>query len=52
MNSYEKFQNGVKTLKTTGSDLLISALKAEGVDVVFGIAGDHILHILDNHVYA
>ena len=47
MNSYEKFQNGVKTLKTTGSHLLISALKAEGVDVVFGIAGDHILHILD-----
>ena len=33
--------------KTTGSDLLIRALQAEGVDTVFGIAGDHILHMLD-----
>ncbi|MDA0231935.1 MAG: thiamine pyrophosphate-binding protein [Chloroflexi bacterium] len=33
--------------KVTGSDLLIRALKAEGVDTVFGIAGDHILHMLD-----
>jgi len=33
--------------KTTGSDLLIRALRAEGVDTVFGIAGDHILHMLD-----
>lgn len=33
--------------KVTGSDLLIKALKAEGVDTVFGIAGDHILHMLD-----
>ncbi len=33
--------------KTTGSHLLIDALKAEGVDTVFGIAGDHILHLLD-----
>ena len=32
---------------TTGSHLLIDALKAEGVDTVFGIAGDHILHLLD-----
>ena len=28
--------------KTTGSDLLIRALQVEGVDTVFGIAGDHI----------
>ena len=34
-------------VKTTGSHLLIDALKAEGVDTVFGIAGDHILHLLD-----
>lgn len=33
--------------KVTGSDLLIKALQAEGVDTVFGIAGDHILHMLD-----
>jgi|TARA_B100000959_G_C14993971_1_gene629267 acetolactate synthase-1/2/3 large subunit len=33
--------------KTTGSDLLIRALRAESVDTVFGIAGDHILHMLD-----
>ena len=33
--------------KTTGSDLLIRALRSEGVDTVFGIAGDHILHMLD-----
>ncbi len=33
--------------KVTGSDLLIRSLKAEGVDTVFGIAGDHILHMLD-----
>ena len=33
--------------KTTGSHLLINALQAEGVDTVFGIAGDHILHLLD-----
>ncbi len=33
--------------KVTGSDLLIKALKAEGVDTVFGIAGDHILDMLD-----
>lgn len=34
-------------VNTTGSHLLIDALKAEGVDTVFGIAGDHILHLLD-----
>ena len=33
--------------KTTGSDLLINALKSEGVDTLFGIAGDHILDMLD-----
>ena len=33
--------------KTTGSDLLVRALRAEGVDTVFGVAGDHILHMLD-----
>ena len=33
--------------KTTGSDLLIRDLRAEGVDTVFGVAGDHILHMLD-----
>ena len=33
--------------KTTGSELLIRALQAEGVDTVFGVAGDHMLHLLD-----
>lgn len=31
----------------TGSDLLVKSLLAEGVDTLFGIAGDHILHMLD-----
>ena len=31
----------------TGSDLLVRSLQAEGVDTLFGIAGDHILHMLD-----
>ena len=31
----------------TGSDLLVASLRAEGVDTLFGIAGDHILHMLD-----
>ena len=31
----------------TGSDLLVASLQAEGVDTLFGIAGDHILHMLD-----
>ena len=36
------------TSKTvTGSDLLVASLQAEGVDTLFGIAGDHILHMLD-----
>ena len=30
-----------------GSDLLVTSLQAEGVDTLFGIAGDHILHMLD-----
>ena len=34
--------------KTTGSELLIRALRAEGVDTVFGVAGDHVLHMLDS----
>ena len=33
--------------KLTGSDLLNLSLKAEGVDTLFGIAGDHILDMLD-----
>ncbi len=33
--------------KVTGSDIIVQALRWEGVDVVFGIAGDHILHLLD-----
>ena len=33
--------------KLTGSDLIIKCLKMYGVDTIFGIAGDHILHLLD-----
>ncbi|MFW6195168.1 MAG: thiamine pyrophosphate-binding protein, partial [Chloroflexota bacterium] len=33
--------------KITGSHLVVKALQAEGVDTVFGIAGDHFLHLLD-----
>ncbi len=33
--------------KITGSHLLVKSLKSHGVDTVFGIAGDHILHLLD-----
>ncbi len=33
--------------KITGSDLIIKCLKMYGVDTIFGIAGDHILHLLD-----
>ncbi len=36
--------------KLTGSDLLNMSLKAEGVDTLFGIAGDHILDMLDRMV--
>ncbi|MAU55719.1 MAG: hypothetical protein CL899_02100 [Dehalococcoidia bacterium] len=33
--------------KISGSDLIIKSLKMYGVDTIFGIAGDHILHLLD-----
>jgi acetolactate synthase-1/2/3 large subunit len=33
--------------KVTGSHLIVKSLQAEGVDTVFGIAGDHFLHLLD-----
>ena len=33
--------------KLTGSDLIIKCLKMYDVDTIFGIAGDHILHLLD-----
>ena len=33
--------------KLTGSHLIARSLRAEGVDTLFGIAGDHILHLLD-----
>ena len=33
--------------KITGSDLIIKCLKMYEVDTIFGIAGDHILHLLD-----
>jgi len=33
--------------KVTGSDLIIKSLKMYEVDTIFGIAGDHILHLLD-----
>ncbi len=36
--------------RLTGSDLLNLSLKAEGVDTLFGIAGDHILDMLDRMV--
>jgi acetolactate synthase-1/2/3 large subunit len=36
--------------KLTGSDLLNLSLQAEGVDTLFGIAGDHILDMLDRMV--
>ena len=38
------------TEKLTGSDLLNLSLKSEGVDTLFGIAGDHILDMLDKMV--
>ena len=33
--------------KITGSDLIIKCLKMYDVDTIFGIAGDHILHLLE-----
>ncbi len=38
------------TKKLTGSDLLNMSLKAEGVETLFGVAGDHILDLLDRMV--
>ena len=32
--------------KISGSNLIIKCLKAEGVETIFGIAGDHFLHLL------
>jgi len=34
-------------MNITGSDLVVKSLKDHGVDTLFGIAGDHILHLLD-----
>jgi acetolactate synthase-1/2/3 large subunit len=34
-------------MKTTGADLVVRALKAEGVRKVFTIAGDHTLTLMD-----
>ena len=31
----------------TGSELLVAQLTAEGVDVVFGVPGIHLMHALD-----
>jgi len=36
--------------RTTGSDLICKALKLEGVKNVFGLAGDHILPLLNTMV--
>ena len=33
--------------RTTGSHLICKALKLEGVNNIFGLAGDHILPVLD-----
>ena len=33
--------------KITGSHLIAKSLHAEGVDTLFGVAGDHFLHLLD-----
>ena len=34
-------------MKITGSHLMAKALKAEGINNVFTLAGDHILHVMD-----
>ena len=34
--------------KLTGSDALISSLAHEGVEVIFGVPGEHIMGILDS----
>ena len=36
--------------KISGSKLIIKCLEAEGVETVFGIAGDHFLHLLDEMI--
>ena len=33
--------------KVSGSHLIVKSLQAHGIDTVFGIAGDHFLHLLD-----
>ena len=33
--------------RVTGSHLICKALKLEGVKIIFGLAGDHILPLLD-----
>ena len=38
--------------KISGSNLIIKCLKAEGVETIFGIAGDHFLHLLDEMIEA
>ena len=34
-------------MKVTGSHLITQALRAEGIDTAFAIAGDHTLHLMD-----
>ena len=34
-------------MKMTGSHLIVQALKAEGVEKIFALAGDHTLHLMD-----
>ena len=36
----------------TGSDLVVRALQAEGIDTAFAIAGDHTLHLMDRMHHA
>ena len=34
-------------MKVSGSELINRALRAEGIDTVFAVAGDHTLHVMD-----
>jgi acetolactate synthase-1/2/3 large subunit len=34
-------------MKISGSDLIVRAMQAEGIDTVFAIAGDHTLPLMD-----
>lgn len=34
-------------MKVTGSHLIVQALRAEGIDQIFTLAGDHTLHLMD-----